>query len=95
MVTDTEVLEEKIEEIYAAAQKVKSAHIRAGQRLSQLFRQKIAEVLGEYGKIDAFNIWNPISISVEGIGTVHLLKIIDIGDVISVDIGDTNRLLEE
>jgi len=33
--------------------------------------------------------------NVEGIGTVRVLKIIDVGSPIVVDIADTNRLIEE
>lgn len=32
---------------------------------------------------------------VEGIGTVRILKIIDIGTPVTVDIADTNRLIDE
>ncbi len=95
LVTDNTILEGKVEEIFAAAQKVKAAHVRAGQRLSQLFREKISEALGEYGEIDAFSIWKPIDLFVEGIGTVRLLKTIDIGSAITVDFSNTNRLIEE
>lgn len=95
LVTDNAVLEEKVDEIFAAAQRVKAAHVRAGQKLSQLFREKISEALGDYGEIDAFNIWKPIDLYVEGIGMVRLLKIIDIGSAITVDFSNTNRLIEE
>ena len=33
--------------------------------------------------------------TVEGIGPVKILKIIDVGSPIVVDIADTNRLIEE
>ena len=45
--------------------------------------------------IDPFNIWEPIEMQVEGIGTVRILKIIDIGAPVTVDIADTNRLIDE
>lgn len=32
---------------------------------------------------------------VEGIGTIRILKIIDIGAPVTVDIADTNRLIDE
>ena len=95
LVTDSAVLEEKIDDVFFAAQQVKSAHIRAGQRLSQLFRKRIADALEGYGEIDSFNIWKPMDLFVEGIGTIRLLKIIDIGSKVVVDSHDTNRLLVE
>ena len=47
------------------------------------------------GLIYPFNIWEPIEMQVEGIGTVRILKIIDIGAPVTVDIADTNRLIDE
>lgn len=32
---------------------------------------------------------------IDGVGTVRILKIIDIGTPVVVDIADTNRLIEE
>jgi hypothetical protein len=58
-------------------------------------RSRIVEALKEYGDIDSFNIWKPIEMQVEGIGTVRILKIIDIGTPVIVDIADTNRLIDE
>ena len=48
-----------------------------------------------YGDIDPFNIWEPIEMQIDGVGTVRILKIIDIGTPVVVDIADTNRLIEE
>ena len=45
--------------------------------------------------IDAFNVWDPIELELEGIGTIKILKIIDIGERISVPNSIVNRLIEE
>ena len=58
-------------------------------------REEIVEALKEYGDIDPFNIWEPIEMQVDGIGTVRILKIIDIGTPVTVDIADTNRLIDD
>jgi hypothetical protein len=34
-------------------------------------------------------------LSVDGVGTVRVLKVIDIGSPVVVDITDTNRLIDE
>lgn len=84
-----------MEEIFEAARIVRAAHIQAGRTLSDMLKVKLAEELKKYGKIDPFNFWEPIEINVEGIGTVKILKIIDIGSMVQVDSSDTNRLIEE
>lgn len=93
--TDSNVLKELLDQVYDAAQTVRSAHIQAGRVLSMSLRSRIVEALKEYGNIDPFNIWEPIEMQVEGIGTVRILKIIDIGSPVTVDIADTNRLIDE
>jgi hypothetical protein len=89
------VLNESLDEIINAAAIVRTAHTKAGKVLSIGLKKKIVSSLSEYGTIDPFNIWKPISIDIEGIGTVRVLKIIDIGEVITVDSADTNRLIKE
>lgn len=92
--TGNSVLKELLDEIYDAAKTVWSAHIQAGRLLSRQLRDRIVKALKELGNIDPFNIWEPIEMQVEGIGTVRILKIIDIGTPITVDITDTNRLID-
>ncbi len=92
--TGNSVLNELLDEIYDAAKTVWSAHIQAGRLLSRQLRDRIVKALKELGNIDPFNIWEPIEMQVEGIGTVRILKIIDIGAPITVDITDTNRLID-
>lgn len=93
--TGSAVLKEMLDQIYDAAQMVKSAHVQAGRMLSAQLRNRVVEALTEYGDIDPFNIWDPIEMQVDGIGLVRILKIIDIGEPVIVDIADTNRLIEE
>lgn len=94
-ITGSAVLKEMLEQIFDAAQTVRSAHVQAGRVLSEKLRSRIVESLNEYGDIDPFNIWEPIEMQIEGIGMVRILKIIDIGAPVIVDITDTNRLIEE
>lgn len=94
-ITGNDVLKEMLDQIYSAAQTVKTAHVQAGRNLSLLLRKRVVEALKDYGDIDPFNIWEPIEMMVDGIGTVRILKIIDIGAPVIVDITDTNRLIDE
>lgn len=94
-ITENDVLKEMLDQIYSAAQSVKTAHVQAGRNLSLLLRKRIVEALKDYGDIDPFNIWEPIEMQIEGIGLVRILKIIDIGAPVVVDITDTNRLIDE
>ena len=91
-VTDSDVLRENMDLIWEAAQTVKTAHIRAGRVLSMKLKNRIAEVLNTYGDFDPFNVWEPIEMQVEEIGTVRILKVIDIGQTETVDVSVTNRL---
>lgn len=93
--TGSSVLKELLDQVYDAAQIVRSAHVQAGRVLSMQLRNRIVEALKEYGDIDPFNIWEPIEMQVDGIGTVRILKIIDIGTPVTVDIADTNRLIDD
>lgn len=93
--TESDVLKELLDQVYEAAQTVRSAHIQAGRVLSTQLRSQIVEELRKYGDIDPFNIWEPVEMQIDGIGTVRILKIIDIGAPVTVDIADTNRLIDE
>ena len=94
-VTGNGVLKEKLDQIYDAAQTVKTAHVQAGRVLSQQLKSRVVAALKEYGNIDPFNIWEPIEMQVDGVGPVQILKIIDISSPIVVNIADTNRLIDE
>ena len=94
VVTGSGVLKEKLDQVYDAAQTVKAAHIQAGRELSRQLRNRVASALKECGDIDPFNIWDPIEMQVDDVGLVRILKIIDIGTPVIVDIADTNRLID-
>ena len=94
-VTQSDLLKEMMDDIYNAAQEVKRAHMKAGRILSQQLHKNLAEELKNYGKIDPFNFWEPIEMEIEGIGTIKVLKVIDVGNAVMVDVADTNRLIDE
>ena len=93
--TGDEVLLEMLDQVYEAGRDVNRAHIQAGHILSKRLTQKIGEHIQKLGNIDAFNVWDPIIIQLEEIGQVMILKVIDVNTVISVDSGNTNRLLTD
>ena len=94
-VTDDVVLAEMAEKVYEAARTVRAAHVQAGRYLSKLLKKTIVTELRALGDIDPFNIWEPISLTLEDIGKVRILKVIDKGDIVHIDAGNTNRLMEE
>ena len=94
-ITGSSVLAELLDQVADAANEVKAAHSQAGRILTENLRKRVVTALEEYGDIDPFNIWEPIEMTVDGIGTVRILKIIDIGSAIVVDSSDTNRLIAE
>lgn len=94
-VTENEMLKEKLDEIYDAAQEVRNAHVLAGRKLSELLRTHIVDELKKNIDIDPFNFWNPIDLEIDGIGNVKILKIIDVGTELQIDAANTNRLIEE
>lgn len=93
--TGDQVLGEKLDDIYEAGKEVRSAHIQAGRILSKRLKQKIGEYIQNLGEIDVFNVWDPISLQIDEIGQVKILKVIDISSPIPVEAGNTNRLLIE
>ena len=94
-ITGNETLLELLDSVFEAAQEVRSAHVLAGRKLSEQLKRTLAQELKKFKDIDAFNIWEPINMDIEGIGNVKVLKIIDIGAEIQIDSADTNRLIEE
>ncbi len=93
--TEDEVLLEKAEIIYYAGKEVKSAHTKAGKLLSERLKEKIGAELREIEGLDQYNIWDPIVMQLDDIGTVKILKVIDKGNKIKIDDGNTNRLISE
>lgn len=94
-VTRSELLKEMLDDIYNAAQEVKTVHMKAGRVLSKQLQKNLAEELKKYGEIDPFNFWDPIEMEIEGIGTIKVLKVRDVGNVVMVEASDTNRLIDE
>jgi hypothetical protein len=94
-VTEDAVLLEMIDKVYDAGREVNSAHIQAGKYLSGQLKKTIASAIHKYGNIDPFNIWDPITLTLDNIGIVKILKVIDIGSIIVVDAANINRLIEE
>ena len=92
---DNETLRELLDKVYDAAKEVRRAHTQAGMQLSKLLKQKIAQELKDQEISDIYNIWEPIAFDVEGVGTVKLLKVIDIETEMEIGAAMTNRLLSE
>ena len=92
---DNETLRELLDKVYDAAKEVRKAHTQAGMQLSKLLQVKIAQELKEESITDIYNIWDPITVEVEGVGNVKLLKIIDIESEVEIESSMTNRLLSE
>lgn len=93
--TEDSVLLEKFEDIFNAGMEVKRAHIQAGKTLSELLKQKIAQKIQELGGIDPYNIWEPITLYLDDIGSVKILKVIDIGNAMRIDSTSINYLISE
>lgn len=95
-VTNDSVLLEKVDEIYDAGDYIQNVHIKAGRILSERLTEGIANKLLSAERIDPFNIWDPIELDLEEVGSVKVLKIIDLGqEWISVNSNDTNKILSE
>lgn len=94
-VTENEMLMECLDTVFEAAQEVRKAHVLAGRKLSELLKLTLAQEIKKHKDIDPFNFWEPIDMEIEGIGTVKVLKIIDIGSEVEVSLADTNRLIDD
>lgn len=95
-ITEDAVLLEKLGEVFDAGNTVKSAHIKAGRIISEKLRRCIAEELQLLGDIDPYNIWDPITFTIDEVGIVKVLKIMDISKTpIIVDNSNTNKLLAD
>ena len=92
--TEDDVLMEKLDEVYEAGRDVQRAHLKAGQALSERLKQQIAAKLEETG-IDPYNIWDPITLFIDDVGNVKILKVIDRGSIIRVDPSEINHIIEE
>ena len=93
--TGDSVLEQKVEEVYGAASIVHGAHVNAGKILSEQLQTQIADMLNKHESIDPYNIWSPIELRIDGFGVIRILKVIDIGEQMLVDLSDANRIIKE
>ena len=93
--TEDSLLKDTIDEVYEASRTIKRAHQKAGMYLSQKVKTRITEELESLQRIDAFNVWNPIELDLDDIGTIKILKIIDVGEKVVVASSIANRLIEE
>lgn len=90
-----EVLIARVDEIWETAQIVRSAHIEAGVTLSKRLSKHIPEALSETGITDPFEIWDEIPLRIDDVGTVRLLKVVDIGEKSTMPKNKTNRVFRE
>ena len=91
------MLLDSCEQVFEAGRVVRNAHIQAGKFLSEKLKKNISNKLKQYGIIDPYNIWEPLSLDIDGIGIIKILKIIDINinDTVFVDSGNVNKLLSD
>jgi hypothetical protein len=88
-------LDQTIDEVHEAARTVTRAHVQAGRHLSKLLKSNIGDAVEHLIDIDHDIINEPIDLNLKDIGSVKVLKIIDIGEPINVDVINTNRLIQE
>lgn len=93
--TGDAVLLEKAEKVYYAGKYIRNTHNKAGRILSERLKKVIVEELQAMNNIDPFNIWDPIGFQIDELGYVIVLKVIDIGGIVPIEAGNTNRLLKE
>ena len=93
--TGDDILLEMVEKILAAGKYVRSIHTKAGKILSDRLKEQIPHELQTMKEMDPYNVWDPISLNVDDIGVVKILKVIDVGELVSVETGYTNRLITE
>lgn len=91
--TNDLLLLEKEKSVFEAGKYVRNAHIQAGKFLSAKLKKDISEELISSGKIDPYNIWKPVSLDIEDIGIIKILKVIDISDTVIIDSSNANKLL--
>jgi len=92
--TEDAVLLETVDKVYNAGRLVKNAHISAGHYLAEKLRFNLSSSLTLMESIDGFNVWEPIDVYIEDIGNIKILKVIDVGDRVTVDAINTNRLID-
>jgi len=93
MALDDITLLNEVDEIYEAGRTVMSAHIKAGRVISEKLRRCIADKLYSQQRIDPYSICNPITFSIDDVGKVIILKVIDITNVpVVIETSNANKL---
>ena len=82
-----------IDEIYDICKFVRNAHVRAGNEISNRLKKGIAIFLSELTHLKREDIWDPIELELDELGKIIILKVLSIGNTLTVDIGNTNRIL--
>lgn len=83
------------EDVYEAGKHLRNVHQRAGRFLSNSLKNKLPSTLHSMVDFNLDNIFEPITIDLEDIGTITILKIIDMGNSIKVHVTDVNRFIKE
>lgn len=94
-VTEDEVLVELVDKVYQSGKNVRIAHMKAGTILSSQLKTEIAELLGSNYEIDPYTNNNEYNISIDGIGKVKVIKILEIGQLMKVDISQVNKIINK
>jgi hypothetical protein len=84
-----------IDKIWEVCKYVRTAHIKAGNEISNRLKNGITKSLSGLPKIRRNDIWDPIDLQLDELGKVKILKVTSIGAPVVVDITYTNRLLTE
>jgi hypothetical protein len=84
-----------IDYIWEICKYVRTTHVKAGNEISKRLRKGISKELSKFSAINRSNIWDPIDLYLDELGKVKILKVTGIGEAITVDIFNTNRLLTD
>lgn len=84
-----------IKKITEACAIVNAAHKKAGFEISNKLKKEVSKFLSKMPNLGMIDIWEPIELQLDELGKIKILKVILIGDPITVDSINTNRLLSE
>ncbi len=93
-VTGDDALKDRIDEVFDAAVKVRSYHSRAGKTITKELKKHLTEAMDTVGGINPAGVTEPIEITMEDIGLVRVLKVLEIREPGIFSSGDTDRLIE-
>lgn len=86
---------EDIKEIINAGRVVQNAHVRAGFYLSSKLKSILPQEINTESGIIFDDAQTIIEIEIEDIGKVSILEVLNVGELISVEDTDTNRLISD